>query len=52
LVEQGMSFREAYQMIGKQVQEGSYKPDTSKRHTHIGSIANLYLDAIRNKFPK
>jgi argininosuccinate lyase len=52
LVEQGMSFREAYQNIGKEVQEGTYKPDTSKRHTHIGSIGNLSLDAIRNKFPK
>ena len=52
LVEQGMSFREAYQNIGKEVQEGTYKPDTSKRHTHIGSIGNLSLDSIREKFPK
>ena len=52
LVEQGMSFREAYQKIGKQVQDGTYKPDTSKQHTHIGSINNLCLDKIREKFPK
>jgi len=52
LVEQGMSFREAYQKIGKQVQEGTYKPDTSKKHTHIGSIHNLGLDKISAKFPK
>lgn len=52
LVENGMSFREAYQVIGKQVQEGTYKPDSSKKHTHIGSIGNLSLNQIRNKFPK
>lgn len=52
LVENGMSFREAYQKIGKEVQEGTYKPDTSKQHTHVGSIHNLCLDKIREKFPK
>ncbi|MDU8885809.1 argininosuccinate lyase [Yeosuana sp. MJ-SS3] len=51
LVESGMSFREAYQKIGGQVQDGTYKPDTSKRHTHVGSIGNLSLDKIREKFP-
>ncbi|MFD2725256.1 argininosuccinate lyase [Hyunsoonleella rubra] len=51
LVVEGQSFREAYQKIGGQVQDGTYKPDTSKRHTHIGSIHNLSLDKIRNKFP-
>ncbi|WP_335977431.1 argininosuccinate lyase [Gaetbulibacter jejuensis] len=52
LVENGMSFREAYQKIGGEVQNGTYKPDTSKQHTHIGSIGNLCLDEIKNKFPK
>jgi len=52
LVEQGMSFREAYQIIGQQVQEGTYKPDTSKQHSHVGSMGNLCLDAIKAKFPK
>lgn len=52
LVIDGMSFREAYQKIGAQVQDGTYKPDTSKRHTHVGSIHNLYLDKIMEKFPK
>ena len=50
LVEQGMSFREAYQQIGMQVQEGTYTPKTSKQHTHEGSIGNLCLDEIREKF--
>tara|TARA_B100001971_G_C17884217_1_gene379644 strand:- start:140 stop:637 length:498 start_codon:yes stop_codon:yes gene_type:complete len=52
LVESGMSFREAYQKIGSDVQNGTYKPDTSKQHTHIGSIGNLCLDKIKEKFPE
>ncbi len=52
LVEGGMSFREAYQIIGKQVQEGTYTPDTSKAHSHVGSMGNLCLDEIKAKFPK
>lgn len=51
LVEKGMSFREAYQKIGAEVQNGTYQPDTSKQHTHLGSLGNLGLDAIKNKFP-
>jgi argininosuccinate lyase len=51
LVVDGASFREAYQTIGEQVQKGTYRPDTSKKHTHIGSIHNLALDKIRDKFP-
>ncbi|MEO6347386.1 MAG: argininosuccinate lyase [Aquaticitalea sp.] len=52
LVVEGMTFREAYQKVGAQVQDGTYKPDSSKKHTHIGSIHNLCLDKIREKFPK
>ncbi|WP_248724134.1 argininosuccinate lyase [Seonamhaeicola sp. ML3] len=51
LVVEGQSFREAYQKIGGQVQDGTYEPDTSKQHTHVGSIHNLSLDKIRAKFP-
>ena len=51
LVVEGQSFREAYQKIGGQVQDGTYVPDTSKKHTHSGSIHNLCLDKIRAKFP-
>ncbi len=51
LVVDGLSFREAYRQIGSQVQAGTYKPDSSKQHTHIGSIHNLSLDKIRYKFP-
>ena len=52
LVVEGMSFREAYQKIGQQVQNDNYKPDLGKQHTHLGSIHNLGLEKIRNKFPE
>lgn len=52
LVMQGKSFREAYQIIGGQVQEGSYAPETGKKHSHIGSINNLALNKIRKKLEK
>lgn len=52
LVVEGLSFREAYQKIGKQVQDGTYKPDASKQHTHTGSLGNLCLEDIRAKFPR
>lgn len=51
LVVDGTSFREAYKTIGEQVENGTYVPDTSKHHTHIGSIHNLSLSHIREKFP-
>lgn len=52
LVEQGVSFREAYQQIGKQINNGTYKAGSPKNHTHQGSIGNLCLDKIRAKFTK
>ena len=36
LVVEGMSFREAYQKIGEQVQNDNYKPDLGKQHSHLG----------------
>ena len=47
----GMPFRDAYKAIGAKVEAGTYEPDTSKKHSHIGSIHNLYLSEIREKFP-
>ena len=52
LVVEGMSFREAYQKIGGQVQAGTYQPDLGKQHSHVGSIHNLSLDKIAEKYPK
>ena len=52
LVVDGLPFREAYQKIGDQVQKGTYKPDMDKQHSHIGSIHNLCLEKVRDKFPE
>ncbi|MBT8325286.1 MAG: argininosuccinate lyase [Winogradskyella sp.] len=49
LVVEGKSFREAYQQVGEQVQNDTYKSDTAMPHTHIGSIHNLGLEKIRAK---
>jgi argininosuccinate lyase len=50
LVQQGMSFRDAYRTIGEQLAEGTFKkPDVSPvhSHTHEGSIGNLCNDKIK-----
>ena len=52
LVQNGATFREAYQIIGAQVQDGTYECETRHRHTHLGAIDNLVLDKIKAKFPK
>lgn len=49
LVTNGMSFRDAYLKISSEVENGTYVPDASKDHSHIGSIHNLSLDKIREK---
>ena len=45
----GVPFRDAYKQVGMQVQQGTYKPTKSVRHTHEGSIGNLCNDKIREK---
>jgi len=52
LVENGMTYRDAYRAIGAKVEDGTYEPDTSKKHTHEGSIHNLCLQEIKNKYPE
>ncbi|MFD1096411.1 argininosuccinate lyase [Salegentibacter chungangensis] len=52
LVMQGRSFRDAYKEIGEQVQNDTYSPSGSKKHTHTGSKDNLALEEIRNKIQK
>lgn len=48
LVNQGVSFREAYRRVGEQVERGEFTFDLSKplQHTHEGSISNLCNDGI------
>lgn len=46
----GMSFREAYKKIGREIQEGTYNPPKEINHSHEGSIDHLCNQEIRNKF--
>lgn len=46
----GTSFRDAYQQIGKQISNGTYQESPNVDHTHEGSIGNLCLPQIKNKF--
>lgn len=49
LVQNGMSYRDAYREIGNQVDKGTFVFDTDKglNTSHIGSIANPSFDLIR-----
>jgi argininosuccinate lyase len=38
---QGVPFREAYKIVGEQIENGTFKPQTEVKHTHEGSIGNL-----------
>lgn len=49
LVIEGMSFRDAYQKLGKEIMQGNFSPSKEVNHTHEGSIGNLCLDEIREK---
>jgi len=50
LVVQGVPFRDAYRQIGMKIQSGNYEPDRRVEHTHAGSIGNLCLPQIQEKF--
>ncbi|MEA4949657.1 MAG: lyase family protein, partial [Petrimonas sp.] len=49
LVLQGIPFREAYQQIGHEVQEGTFTFESTLHHTHAGSMGNLCTEEIRTK---
>lgn len=46
LVTGGISFRDAYKIIGKQIDDGSFISPKATKHTHEGSINNLCLNEI------
>lgn len=46
LVLGGMPFREAYQKVGRDIEQGNYSPERIVNHTHEGSIGNLCTDEI------
>ena len=48
MVNNGVPFREAYKIIGKDIEEGNYIPNRSLNHTLEGSIGNLCNNEIEN----
>lgn len=49
LVLQGVPFRDAYKMVGGEINKGNFHPDKKVAHTHEGSIGNLCNDKISKK---
>jgi argininosuccinate lyase len=50
LVNDGVAFRDAYQIIGNQIQAGTFAfKREALHHTHEGSIGNLCLEEIKNE---
>lgn len=54
MVNEGTPFREAYKIIGNQINTGQFSFDQTKplKHTHEGSLGNLNLAEIRNEMEK
>jgi len=50
LVMSGMTFRDAYKKLGTEIFAGDFNPDKKVNHSHEGSIGNLCLVEIKNKF--
>lgn len=58
LVLEGKSFRDAYQIVGNQIEKGEFSPNYNLDHSHEGSIGNLCTLEIKrmaeeayNEFP-
>lgn len=50
MVTNGMGFRDAYKKLGKQIEKKLFVTNKKIDHSHIGSIGNLSLNLIREKF--
>ena len=50
LVNEGMTFRDAYIKVGQDVAGGKFVPSRDLHHTHEGSIGNLCTKEIRTKW--
>lgn len=48
-VMKGMTFRDAYREVAREIETGAYKPSGDIPYTHIGSIGNPGLDRIITK---
>jgi argininosuccinate lyase len=49
LVQDGKSFRSAYQEIGKQVNDNTFSRPESFNHSHIGSVGNTGMKHIKTR---
>ena len=47
LASAGMPFRDAYKMVGLNIEAGNFNPDKNIHHTHEGSIGNLCNSEIK-----
>ncbi len=52
LVLEGTPFRDAYLLVAKQINEGTFVPPKEIKHTHLGSIGNLGNDMIKERMEK
>ena len=50
IILKGIPFRDAYVQIGDAINKGEFVPPKMAKHNHRGSIGNLQLDSIREKF--
>lgn len=46
----GMPFRDAYREVGTQVENKTYTPDRSIKHTHVGSIGEPATDQVLARY--
>ena len=46
LIQRGVPFRDAYQQVGRAVDDGSYEPHKEFATTHLGSVHNPGLDVL------
>ncbi len=49
LVLQGIPFRDAYKIVGKSVNDGTFRSEKKCTHTHLGSMGNLCNNMIIEK---
>jgi argininosuccinate lyase len=47
MVLKGTSFRDAYRIVGEDIEKGQFEPNYDVNHTHEGSIGNLCNDKIQ-----
>lgn len=47
---EGVPFRDAYKIVGQEINEGRFNPEKAVTHTHEGSIGNLCTEEIKIQF--